>query len=374
MFTISKISTHARELNKEQHSTRYSKIIETLRLSSQSGSNLPEFLVIDFGLALRQKTLQQSVLASQFTGSVLAESVGGSYRYSAPEQMGLKPDRVGPWSDVYAYGRTLCYALFQTPNPTLRHWNQLVKASIDLAELLEACIEEDQKERPNNFAEVLDRLDRLPTEEAKKSEILITSPEIAGKPQTRIDTADPAESLCQSVEPEIASVVKSDLYNLLPNVESRISYLRLFAESIIFANSLGNDKWGVHRFQNKMRLLVGSIVVLTVHEDRIWVTLDEKLLQSSENYQNLLNHEKAWQWDDDDYPRYRMVSSKNGFYTLSERHSEVWKNIKTLHFEFIRNVSRSYKKLKITSQARHSPEAIRLISDELGQPIPNPVY
>ncbi|CAK0768051.1 hypothetical protein CCP4SC76_490003 [Gammaproteobacteria bacterium] len=44
MFTISKISTHARELNKEQHSTRYSKIIETLRLSSQSGSNLPEFL------------------------------------------------------------------------------------------------------------------------------------------------------------------------------------------------------------------------------------------------------------------------------------------------------------------------------------------
>ncbi|CAK0779426.1 two-component system, sensor histidine kinase [Gammaproteobacteria bacterium] len=31
-------------MNKEQHSTRYSKIIETLRLSSQSGSNLPEFL------------------------------------------------------------------------------------------------------------------------------------------------------------------------------------------------------------------------------------------------------------------------------------------------------------------------------------------
>ncbi|CAK0781001.1 hypothetical protein CCP4SC76_7680002 [Gammaproteobacteria bacterium] len=49
MFTISKISTHARELNKEQHSTRYSKIIETLRLSSQSGSNLPEFLVPSAG-------------------------------------------------------------------------------------------------------------------------------------------------------------------------------------------------------------------------------------------------------------------------------------------------------------------------------------
>ncbi|CAK0765536.1 hypothetical protein CCP4SC76_4370001 [Gammaproteobacteria bacterium] len=59
-------------MNKEQHSTRYSKIIETLRLSSQSGSNLPEFL--DLGV-------QTCKPANPFLGAVAIEIPGLWHQY-----------------------------------------------------------------------------------------------------------------------------------------------------------------------------------------------------------------------------------------------------------------------------------------------------
>src|SRR5437588_9069002 len=65
---------------------------------------------------------------------------------------------VAPHSDVYGFARTLCYALFQTPQPLMRHWRGLPPA---LAELLESCLEEEPKQRPAGFAEVLQVLDRL---------------------------------------------------------------------------------------------------------------------------------------------------------------------------------------------------------------------
>jgi DNA polymerase len=65
---------------------------------------------------------------------------------------------VGPRSDVYGFARTLCYALFQTPQPLMRHWRSLPPA---LAELLESCLEEDPKQRPASFSAVLEVLDRI---------------------------------------------------------------------------------------------------------------------------------------------------------------------------------------------------------------------
>jgi DNA polymerase len=72
---------------------------------------------------------------------------------------------VSPRSDIYGFGRTLCYALFQTPQPLMRHWRTLPPA---LAELLESCLEEDPKQRPADMAAVIEVLDRLAGVEARK--------------------------------------------------------------------------------------------------------------------------------------------------------------------------------------------------------------
>ncbi len=112
--------------------------------------------LIDFGLALR-RTGRETMLASSRT--LAGSSIAGTLDYAAPEQMGKLPGvAVSPASDVYGFARTCCYALFQTPQPLMRHWRSL---PADLAELLEACLEEQPANRPRTFAEVLTVLDRL---------------------------------------------------------------------------------------------------------------------------------------------------------------------------------------------------------------------
>lgn len=114
--------------------------------------------VIDFGLAMRSGTLE-STARSQRDNTVTGESIAGTIDYAAPEQMGrLSGVAVGPYSDVYGFGKTCCYALFQTPQPTWQHWKQLAPP---LAELLSKCLEEDPQQRPQDFAAVLDRLQKL---------------------------------------------------------------------------------------------------------------------------------------------------------------------------------------------------------------------
>ncbi len=114
--------------------------------------------IIDFGLAMKVEQIRDSVLASQLSGSLLADSAGGTYQYAAPEQMGLRSDSVGPYSDVYGFGKTLCDCLFLTVSPTLRDWQKLARQDQPLAELLSDCIEDDSKKRPGNFTAVLKAL------------------------------------------------------------------------------------------------------------------------------------------------------------------------------------------------------------------------
>jgi DNA polymerase len=131
-----------------------------LAQTAQEGSAKPQAArqakLIDFGLALR-RTGRETMLAS--TSTLAGNSIAGTLDYAAPEQMGkLSGVAVGPRSDVYGFARTMCFALFQTPQPLMRHWRSLPPA---LAELLEACLEEDPKQRPPDFAAVLQVLDRI---------------------------------------------------------------------------------------------------------------------------------------------------------------------------------------------------------------------
>jgi DNA polymerase len=77
---------------------------------------------------------------------------------------------------VYGFARTCCYALFQTPQPLLRHWRMLPDI---LAELLESCLEERPEQRPQDFGAVLQRLDALAPPRSRPAVSLPVAPALA---------------------------------------------------------------------------------------------------------------------------------------------------------------------------------------------------
>ncbi|MBY0228955.1 MAG: serine/threonine protein kinase, partial [Gemmataceae bacterium] len=100
--------------------------------------------VIDFGLAV----------------DVERDGIAGTLDYAAPEQLGRLPGaKAGPASDVYGWGRTMCFALFGTPSPHFRQWGQIPR---EVADLLGDCVEERPEKRPRGFGEVLSRLGAAP--------------------------------------------------------------------------------------------------------------------------------------------------------------------------------------------------------------------
>jgi serine/threonine protein kinase len=112
--------------------------------------------LIDFGLAMRQAALARSTRRS---GTLLGASIAGTLDYAAPEQIGkLQGVAVGPYSDVFGWGKTCCFALFGTTQPVLKHWQSIPGP---LADLLGGCLAETPAERPADFTEVLRCLDQL---------------------------------------------------------------------------------------------------------------------------------------------------------------------------------------------------------------------
>ncbi len=116
--------------------------------------------LIDFGLALNRSALENTKVSSK---TLLGGSIAGTMEYASPEQLGrLAGVAVSPASDVYGFGKTCCYALFQTAEPTLRHWQSL---SPPLADLLGQCLEKPPGRRPGDFAVVLARLSAMRSDE-----------------------------------------------------------------------------------------------------------------------------------------------------------------------------------------------------------------
>jgi TPR repeat protein/serine/threonine protein kinase len=114
--------------------------------------------LIDFGLAIKQQALRNTVRgAADPTNSVVGKSIAGTLDYAAPEQMGRRDEPVAAYSDVFGFGKTLCYALFQTPNPGPKHWLGLSHPR--LLELLGSSIEEAPASRPQSFKDVLAKLE-----------------------------------------------------------------------------------------------------------------------------------------------------------------------------------------------------------------------
>jgi hypothetical protein len=115
--------------------------------------------LIDFGLAVRQEVEQAHVKTRRSQSTATGSEMAGTRDYASPEQMGRLPSvKIGPYSDIYCFGKTCCYVLFKTTNPLPRHFRPLPEA---LTRLLEDCLEEEPMNRPSSFAEVVQRLQEV---------------------------------------------------------------------------------------------------------------------------------------------------------------------------------------------------------------------
>ncbi len=84
----------------------------------------------------------------------IGRSIAGTIDYGAPEQLGrISGVPVCPSSDVYGLGRTLCYALFGTPNPGPDEWINIPDAG--LRSLLAKCLKPDPRQRFQSISELL---------------------------------------------------------------------------------------------------------------------------------------------------------------------------------------------------------------------------
>jgi len=132
-------------------------------------ANRWEVKIIDFGLALRAQTIETSkdpIAGSQ--KSTLEGSVAGTLDYAPPEQLGKRPGvQPGPYSDVYAFARTYCYALFQATELLRQQWAGMPGP---LADLLEGCLNPDPMKRSQSFESVLVALHCCSGEDLKRQE------------------------------------------------------------------------------------------------------------------------------------------------------------------------------------------------------------
>jgi serine/threonine protein kinase len=126
-----------------------------------------EVRLIDFGLAVRQHAAGKSVLCPPDSRSASDRSYAGTFKYAPPEQknevdaISGKIEKVGPYSDVYTFGKTFCEALFGTTAPKGFHYDKLPENYQPLRDLLERCTADAVEERFSGFGEVLAKLDAL---------------------------------------------------------------------------------------------------------------------------------------------------------------------------------------------------------------------
>ncbi|MBN1349057.1 HNH endonuclease [candidate division KSB1 bacterium] len=167
--------------------------------------------------------------------------------------------------------------------------------------------------------------------------------------------------------------VESALISLIPDNKMRKLCLSVFLEALLEANKYGANKWGTYYAKDKdrLRLVVGSLIVMTLHAQGIWMTLDQQLLSEEVELLKLSND---WNWDSGRWSKYKKVPSKNGYYTPSDEHIRIWPVIRRLHFSYIGKVANKFSQLSEASQRTHMPQVLAYLRQTLNQYVPDPVY
>jgi 5-methylcytosine-specific restriction protein A len=168
--------------------------------------------------------------------------------------------------------------------------------------------------------------------------------------------------------------VQRHVESLLPDKEIRLICLSILADSIKRLHAHGADTWGTHCTNESVRLLGGSIIVLTLHSRCLWLSLDKLSLEASQKLRQRVDSNKSWRWDVSDYPQYSRVPSKNGYYVPSPNRHQDWLTLRPLHLAYLDRVAHKFQWLNIKSQRRHNTAFITYLRRVLGDDVPKPDY
>jgi serine/threonine protein kinase len=153
--------------------------------------------VIDFGLAVKLHIARTSMGVPSGRRAALDRSLAGTIRYAPPEQRNELDADVGPYSDVYAWGKTCLDLLFATTEPKLIHWKKLPDEYRDRLQALLERATLDEVQNPDEHQ------CRFPSFEP----VLIELADLLGEqPLTSAEIVEKTSSLAAPTNPKIGDI------------------------------------------------------------------------------------------------------------------------------------------------------------------------
>lgn len=133
---------------------------------------------------------------------------------------------------------------------------------------------------------------------------------------------------------------KTIIEDLIPDSEMRDLCLNMFMDAVEEANFYGRDCWYIEpAFDGHIWLITGSLVTCSLVEDRIWFSLDRKLMASQVGTPLVYDGSvDDWGWEPVDLDDPTWVHSAtviNGFYTPGSNHVQIWPHLRRLLYESI---------------------------------------
>lgn len=160
----------------------------------------------------------------------------------------------------------------------------------------------------------------------------------------------------------------------LPDPEIRKQYLNLFADTIVEANRIAPNNWGVSMYNGAIRLNVGGVIVWTLSrsgpKDRpavqVWLVVDSHGL--SVEGQKVLDGGKKW--EKPDYP----IPGAAAYYLDTKGLIAGWPVLREAAWGFLRKATLTTKEFRKPSRKAYAPEVIAYLRQELGRSLPEPAY
>ncbi len=165
--------------------------------------------------------------------------------------------------------------------------------------------------------------------------------------------------------------------SILRNAQTRRRCLEAFADAVCEAHHYSEGLWAVTCSEEKVRLQVGPVIICNIGDryagtERLWLALDrDSLARAGDGL--TFERSRDWEWGVGKYATYRAIPTRNGYYLPSERHEEIWPEIRELHFEAIRKAAKRGG-LRSKTKNGHSPGIPEYLRNALGRSVPDPAY
>ena len=148
----------------------------------------------------------------------------------------------------------------------------------------------------------------------------------------------------------------------------RATQLSIFAESLSYIHDQNPSGWLTHLLRDRVRLLTGRLIVLTLQDDQVWLPIDASADTAR------LSGLGSWEWDNASYPEYKRPLSRNGYYKPAADRRADWAQIQELHFAYLHRLLVRRRANDPRSVMRHEPLIADYLSGVLRRTVPSPPW